>query len=153
MSIVRIYTDGACLGNPGPGGWAALIIANEGEQELSGGARHTTNNRMEMIAAIKGLRAVDSQSVVDLYTDSKYLYDGITSYIHNWRQSGWKTSSKNPVKNSDLWFKLDELSQSRLIHWHWVKAHSGHVENERVDKLAREKALTFHDQLENENGQ
>ncbi len=108
---------------------------------------------MEMIAAIKGLHAVDSQVDVDLYTDSKYLFEGITSYIHSWRKSGWKTSSKNPVKNSDLWFKLDELSQSRTVHWHWVKAHSGHKENERVDTLARKKARSFQEYLENGNGQ
>lgn len=128
------------MGNPGPGGWAALVVSDQGEQELSGGARHTTNNRMEMIAAIKGLDATDPNWIVDLYTDSNYLYKGITSYIHNWRKRGWQTSTKSPVKNTDLWHRLDELVDSRTVRWHWVKAHSGHKENERVDSLARHKA-------------
>ena len=143
MSAIRIYTDGACLNNPGPGGWAALLIDQDRETVVSGGAKFTTNNRMEMQAAIEGLRALPDRSEIDLYTDSKYLYLGITGYIENWRRNYWKTSTKKPVKNQELWIELDRLSQRHSIVWHWVKAHSGHPENERVDSLAREQAIQF----------
>ena len=129
--------------NPGPGGWAALLITPSDEFELSGGARHTTNNRMEMIAAIKGLEACQKSSKISLFTDSKYLRDGITIYIKTWRKNGWQTTKKSPVKNMELWQRLDELVQSREVQWQWVKGHSGNPENERVDSLAREQARRF----------
>lgn len=137
--------------NPGPGGWAALVITGNDEFELSGGARHTTNNRMEMIAAIKGLEAVDASARVQLYTDSKYLRDGITAFIKTWRKNGWQTSKKTPVKNLALWHLLDGHVQSRQVQWHWVKGHSGNPENERVDALARDQARRFQTFLEQDN--
>ncbi|MEC9369064.1 MAG: ribonuclease HI [Pseudomonadota bacterium] len=135
---VTIFTDGACSGNPGPGGWGAILRMGNNERELSGGARETTNNRMEMTAAIEALGALNRPCRVDLHTDSNYLREGITSWIHNWKRNGWKTSDRKPVKNADLWQKLEDLRNMHEIHWHWVKGHAGHPENERADELARE---------------
>lgn len=137
MKTVEIFTDGACSGNPGPGGWGALLRYNHQEKTLSGGENPTTNNRMEMMAAIKALESLKYTCEVQLYTDSKYVMDGITSWIHGWKKRGWKTAQKEPVKNVDLWQQLDALTQFHQVSWHWVKGHSGHVENERVDELAR----------------
>lgn len=134
---VQIFTDGACRGNPGPGGWAAILRYKTVERELSGSARHTTNNRMELMAVIEALRALKESCSVDLYTDSQYLRNGITSWIRTWKRNGWRTASKEPVKNKDLWENLDSLSQKHEIQWHWVKGHQGHPENERCDLLAR----------------
>jgi len=135
---VEIFTDGACSGNPGPGGWGALLRYNGREKELSGGAAHTTNNRMEMMAAICALEALSRNCRVRLSTDSKYLCDGITRWLPGWRQRGWKTANRQPVKNVDLWQRLEALAAGHDVEWVWVKGHSGHVENERVDQLARE---------------
>ncbi len=140
---VCLYTDGACSGNPGPGGWGALLTMGPHEKELCGAEAHTTNNRMEMMAAIQGLRALKNPCQVDLYTDSQYLRDGITSWIVGWKKNGWKTGAKKPVKNEDLWRLLDDLVQIHDIRWHWVKGHNGHPENERVDLLARSAILTL----------
>lgn len=134
---VTIYTDGACSGNPGPGGWGAVVMCNNLESDLHGGELTTTNNRMELTAAIKSLQALPSKSTVNLHTDSQYLKDGITRWIINWKKNGWKTSDKKPVKNQDLWLQLDELMTQHIINWHWVKAHNGHEMNERADALAR----------------
>jgi ribonuclease HI len=134
---VSIYTDGACSGNPGPGGWAALLRFGAAEKELSGGEPLTTNNRMELMAAIEALRALKRRSAVDLHTDSEYLRNGITQWIHGWKRNGWRTASKDPVKNVELWQALDDLVRAHDVAWHWVKGHVGHDENERVDKLAR----------------
>jgi len=134
---VTIHTDGACSGNPGPGGWGAILQYRDAEKELYGGERETTNNRMELTAAIEALSALKRDVPVDLYTDSKYLRDGITRWIHNWKRNGWKTSSKKPVKNADLWQRLNELMSFHRIEWHWVKGHVGHDLNERADELAR----------------
>ncbi len=136
MGMVEIFTDGACRGNPGPGGWGALLRLNSVEKKLSGAEPDTTNNRMEMTAVIEALGALTKPSKVKLTTDSKYVVDGITQWIVNWKKRGWKTASKQPVKNVDLWQKLDELAQGHEISWHWVKGHSGHTENEHVDELA-----------------
>jgi len=135
---VDIYTDGACSGNPGPGGWGALLRYGDNEKELSGGEAHTTNNRMEMMAVIRALEALSQPCTVCLTTDSKYVSDGITRWLPGWRQRGWKTASRQPVKNTDLWQRLDALCAGHTIEWRWVKGHSGHIENERVDKLARD---------------
>ncbi len=134
---VEIYTDGACSGNPGPGGWGALLRWNGTEKELSGGERETTNNRMEMMAAIKALETLKRAVPVDLYTDSTYVRDGITKWLPGWKARGWKTAGKKPVKNQDLWERLEAALQDHDIKWHWVKGHSGHPENERADELAR----------------
>jgi ribonuclease HI len=133
---VDIYTDGACSGNPGPGGWGALLVWNGYEKELSGAEPATTNNRMELMAAIMALNALKRPSTVHLHTDSRYLKDGINSWIHNWKRNGWKTAAKKPVKNDDLWQALDAAIKRHHIEWHWVKGHSGHPENERADRLA-----------------
>ena len=133
---VEIYTDGACRGNPGPGGWGVLMRFKGIEKELFGFEQHTTNNRMELTAAVKALEALKKVSVVDLYTDSQYVRQGITQWIISWKKNGWKNSQKKAVKNADLWQRLDELNKQHDIQWHWVKGHSGHVENERVDALA-----------------
>ena len=138
MKKVEIYTDGACSGNPGPGGWAAILVYGGTEKELTGYEPETTNNRMEMTAAIQGLEALKSPCKVDLYTDSTYVKDGITQWIHDWKARGWKTSSKKPVKNSDLWQALEAASARHEIRWHWVRGHDGHDYNERADKLAVE---------------
>lgn len=137
MKQVEIFTDGACSGNPGPGGWGAILRHGETEKELSGGEAHTTNNRMELMAAISALEALKMPCSVVLHTDSQYLKDGITKWIVNWKRNGWKTSSKEPVKNAELWQRLDAALGRHEIHWKWVKGHAGHVENERADELAR----------------
>ena len=138
MKEVSIWTDGACSGNPGPGGWGALLRAGEHEKELSGGDVLTTNNRMELQAAIEALNALKSPSKVDLHTDSQYVKGGITSWINGWKRNGWKTAAKKPVKNAELWVALDEAVGRHDVTWHWVKGHAGHAENERADELARE---------------
>ena len=137
-SRVTIYTDGACSGNPGPGGWGAILIFGEHRKELCGGARATTNNQMELTAAIEGLDALKVPSTVDLHTDSTYVRDGITKWIHGWKRNGWKTAAKKPVKNTELWKQLDAAQKRHEISWHWVKGHAGHPENERADELARQ---------------
>ena len=137
MTDVEIFTDGACSGNPGPGGWAALMRSGADERELSGGEAMTTNNRMELLAAVSALEALKRPCRVHLYTDSKYLQDGIKSWIHNWKRNGWRTSAKAPVKNVDLWKRLDAARQAHEVDWRWVRGHAGHAENERVDALAR----------------
>lgn len=135
--IVDIYTDGACSGNPGPGGWGALLRCEGKEKELYGGDVLTTNNRMEMTAAIKAIEALTTPAKVRLHTDSTYLKDGITKWIANWKKNGWRTAAKKPVKNADLWQELEETLKHHDVEWHWVKGHAGHVENERADELAR----------------
>jgi ribonuclease HI len=137
MDIVDIFTDGACSGNPGPGGWGAILRFNGAEKELSEGEVETTNNRMEMMAAIAALEGLTRPCKVRLYTDSTYLKDGITSWIHTWKRNGWRTKAKKPVKNVDLWQRLDQAVEKHDISWHWVKGHAGHPENERADELAR----------------
>jgi ribonuclease HI len=133
---VEIFTDGACRGNPGPGGWAALLRTGGKERELSGGEALTTNNRMELTAAIRALEALRKPCRVELHTDSQYVRDGITRWIHGWRKNGWRTADRKPVKNAELWQELLDAAEPHRIEWHWVKAHSGHVENDRVDALA-----------------
>ena len=135
---VRIHTDGACSGNPGPGGWGAILAWNDHERELKGGEPHTTNNRMELTAAIAALEALKRPCTVDLYTDSQYLRSGITTWIATWKRNGWRTAERKPVKNVDLWQQLDQLLTQHEVHWHWVKGHSGHDLNERADRLARQ---------------
>jgi ribonuclease HI len=135
---VQIFTDGACSGNPGPGGWGAVLRFGGRQKELKGGEAATTNNRMELMAAISALEALKRDSKVDLYTDSNYLRDGITKWIHKWRRNGWRTAEKKPVKNAELWQRLDQALARHHIQWHWVRGHAGHVENERADALARE---------------
>lgn len=134
--MIEIYTDGACRGNPGPGGWGALLRAGKHEKELWGGELHTTNNRMEMTAVIKSLQALKKPSDVVLTTDSQYVRKGITEWITGWKRRNWKTASKAPVKNVELWKQIDALAEQHTIEWRWVKGHSGHAENERVDELA-----------------
>lgn len=136
MKHVVIYTDGACRGNPGPGGWGALLRFGDAEKELSGSEKQTTNNRMELMAAIKALQELKTPCKVDLYTDSQYVQKGISEWIHGWKKRGWKKADKKPVMNADLWQELDKLAAAHQIKWHWVKGHSGHTENDRVDKLA-----------------
>jgi ribonuclease HI len=133
---VELFSDGACSGNPGPGGWGAVLVWREHEKELSGGEAPTTNNRMELMAAIRGLEALKRGMRVRVHTDSTYLRDGITRWIHGWKRNGWRTAGKKPVKNEDLWRELDELAQQHKVEWHWVRGHAGHVENERADALA-----------------
>ena len=135
--VVKIYTDGACSGNPGPGGWGAVLIYGEVEKDLFGGEPDTTNNRMELLAPIKALEALKRKTTVEIYTDSQYVKNGITTWIHGWKKNGWRTANRKPVKNVDLWQELDELAQKHDISWHWVKGHAGHPENERADELAR----------------
>jgi ribonuclease HI len=134
---VTIYTDGACSGNPGPGGWGAILQFGDTTKELNGGEAHTTNNRMELMAAIAALEALKRPCAVDLHTDSQYLRNGIMTWIHGWKKNGWRTSDKKPVKNVDLWKRLDEALAHHKIQWHWVKGHAGHPMNERADELAR----------------
>jgi ribonuclease HI len=134
--VVEIWSDGACRGNPGPGGWGVLLRANGVEKELYGGEADTTNNRMELMAAIRALEALKRPSRVKLYTDSIYVMKGITAWIHDWKKKGWRTADKKPVKNEDLWRRLDELAARHGVEWHWVKGHAGHPENERADALA-----------------
>ncbi|MBX3490504.1 ribonuclease HI [Parvibaculum sp.] len=135
---VDIYTDGACSGNPGPGGWGALMIWNGHEKEISGGEPATTNNRMELMAAIMGLEALKRGTRVRIHTDSTYVKDGITKWIHNWKKNGWKNAAKQPVKNAELWKRLEAALESHDVSWHWVKGHSDHPENDRADALARQ---------------
>jgi ribonuclease HI len=136
-AAVEIFTDGACSGNPGPGGWGAVLRYAEIERELSGGEKATTNNRMELMAAIAGLEALKRPCRVALYTDSLYLRDGITKWLPNWKARGWKTAGREPVKNVDLWQRLEAAASRHEIDWHWVRGHAGHPENERADALAR----------------
>ena len=135
---VVIHTDGACSGNPGPGGWGVILRYGDHEKELKGGEANTTNNRMELMAAIMALETLKRPSRVALHTDSQYLRDGITRWIHGWKRNGWKTAEKKPVKNAELWLRLDEALKRHSIEWHWVKGHAGHDGNERADELARE---------------
>ena len=135
---VIIHTDGACSGNPGPGGWGAILEWNGHRRELKGGEPHTTNNRMELMAAIMALEALKRPCDVDLYTDSQYLRQGITGWIESWKRNGWKTADRKPVKNADLWQRLDTAVARHAVHWHWVRGHAGHDLNERADELARE---------------
>ncbi len=136
MTEVAIFTDGACRGNPGPGGWAALLVAGSNRKEVSGAEPETTNNRMELMAAIGGLGALKRRCAVKLYTDSKYVLQGITEWLPNWKARGWRTAAREPVKNQDLWQLLDAAALEQDIEWHWVKGHSGHEGNEYVDQLA-----------------
>ena len=138
MNEVTIFTDGACSGNPGPGGWGALLQFGEHERELKGGEGNTTNNRMELTAAVAALETLKRTCKVHLHTDSTYLRDGMTSWIHNWKRNGWRTTAKKPVKNVDLWQRLDEAIQSHDIEWHWIKGHAGDSGNEAADALARQ---------------
>lgn len=141
MALVEIYTDGACSGNPGAGGWGALLRCGETEKELSGGENETTNNRMELTAVIKALQALKRECEIMLYTDSKYVMDGVNQWMPNWKKNNWRTTNKkSEVKNLDLWLELDKLLPLHKIKWNWVKGHNGHPENERVDKLARDEA-------------
>ena len=142
MAKLFAYTDGACSGNPGPGGWGALLIAREGdvvvkERELKGGEAETTNNRMELLAAINTLEKLRNPSTITIVTDSSYVKDGITKWIFGWKAKGWKTAAKKPVKNEELWKRLDAATQRHSVTWEWVKGHAGHPENERADELAR----------------
>ncbi len=141
---VVIHTDGACSGNPGPGGWGAIMVSGQHRKEIKGGAPSTTNNRMELTAAIEALEALKAASEVDLYTDSTYLRGGITEWIKKWSRNGWRTADKKPVRNIELWQRLQAASERHLVRWHWVKAHVGHDENERADELAREGMAPFH---------
>ena len=134
---IEIFTDGACSGNPGPGGWGAILRFQGRDKELSGGHPETTNNQMELQAAIEALKALKEPCSIVLYTDSQYLRQGITLWIHNWKRNGWKTSDKKPVKNQALWEELDGLVKMHAINWHWLKGHAGHPDNERCDELAR----------------
>lgn len=136
-NLVEIFTDGACSGNPGPGGWGAILRFRGVEKELSGGETPTTNNRMELMAAIEGLKALKRASQVRVWTDSVYVRDGITKWVHGWKRSGWKTADKKPVKNVDLWQALLEAAKPHDVEWRWIKGHAGHPENERADALAR----------------
>ena len=148
MTELFAYTDGACSGNPGPGGWGVLLIArNDGEtlkeRELNGGEAMTTNNRMELLAAINALEVLERPSKITIVTDSSYVKDGVSGWIHGWKRNGWKTSAKKPVKNEDLWRRLDEAQDRHDVTWEWVKGHAGHAENERADELARQGMAPF----------
>lgn len=140
-AVVEAFTDGACLGNPGPGGWAALLRWNGHERELSGNEADTTNNRMELLAAISALEALQRPARVDLFTDSRYVEQGIRDWLPRWQANGWRTADRKPVKNQDLWQRLHAAAAPHRVEWHWVRGHAGHLENERVDQLAREAAL------------
>lgn len=135
--MLKIYTDGSCLGNPGPGGWAFVATDGKNTAERSGGEKDTTNNKMELTAVIRALSAARKHAEVEIHTDSQYVKNGMQAWIKNWKKNGWKTADKKPVKNQELWQELDELAQKIKIHWHWVRGHSGHEMNERVDELAR----------------
>jgi ribonuclease HI len=143
VTPVEIATDGACKGNPGPGGWGALIRSGAHEKELSGGEALTTNNRMELMAAIEALNALKRPCAVTLSTDSRYVMDGLTKWIHGWKRNGWRTADKKPVKNAELWQALLAAAERHQIEWKWVKGHAGHPDNERADKLASDAAETF----------
>jgi len=138
--MIKIYTDGSCLGNPGNGGWAAIIIDNKKKIQIKGSKKDTTNNQMELLAPIKALKKIPKGSNVQIFTDSKYVKSGITEWIHNWKKNGWKTASKQPVKNKDLWTELDQMTNEFQIKWSWVKGHSTDVLNNEVDLIAREAA-------------
>jgi ribonuclease HI len=140
---VVIHTDGACSGNPGPGGWGAVLRYGRHEKELQGGEALTTNNRMELMAAIMALETLTRPATIELHTDSQYLRDGIGKWIHGWKRNGWKTADKKPVKNAELWQRLDLAMQRHQVSWHWVKGHAGHDENERADELARQGMAPF----------
>ena len=140
---VTAFTDGACSGNPGPGGWGVILQYNGHEKEFSGGEAQTTNNRMELMAAITALESLTRACDVDVHTDSQYVRQGVTDWIHNWKRNGWKTADKKPVKNAELWQRLDAAQARHNVEWHWVKGHAGHEMNERADKLAREGAKPF----------
>jgi ribonuclease HI len=140
---VVIHTDGACSGNPGPGGWGAILRYGGHEKELKGGEALTTNNRMELMAAIRALEVLTRPAIVELHTDSQYLRDGISKWIHGWKRNGWKTSDKKPVKNAELWQRLDLALGRHQVSWHWVKGHAGHDDNERADELARDGMAPF----------
>ena len=140
---VTLFTDGACSGNPGPGGWGVLMIYGEARKTLNGGEAQTTNNRMELTAAIQALESLTRPCAVDLYTDSQYVRQGITQWMHGWKRNGWKTADKKPVKNADLWQRLDDVVKRHTVEFHWVKGHAGHPENEEVDQLARDGMAPF----------
>ncbi|MBV1694999.1 MAG: ribonuclease HI [Hyphomicrobiales bacterium] len=140
---VVVYSDGACSGNPGPGGWGAILMSGPHRKEINGGEAVTTNNRMELMAAISALEALKRPSRVTIHTDSNYVKDGITSWIHGWKRNGWRTAGKAPVKNAELWQRLDELTRRHEVEWRWVKGHAGHPLNERADELAREGMAPF----------
>ena len=140
MKRIQLITDGACLGNPGPGGWASILRYNGNTREMFGSAPQTTNNRMELTAAIEGLRAIKEPCEVEVVTDSEYVKNGITQWIHGWKRNGWKTSSKKPVVNQDLWMELDALASTHRINWTWTKGHAGHEDNNRCDELATQAA-------------
>lgn len=140
---ILIYSDGACSGNPGPGGWGAVLISGKHRKEISGGEVLTTNNRMELLAAISALEALKKRSEVALYTDSAYVKNGITGWVHGWKKNGWRTADKKPVKNVELWQALDALRNKHDVEWHWLKGHAGHPENERADELARQAMAPF----------
>jgi ribonuclease HI len=143
MSRVIIHTDGACSGNPGPGGWGAIVRDGDKITEMMGGEAATTNNRMELLAAISALEALPGGTPAELHTDSQYLRDGITQWMHNWKKNGWRTSDKKPVKNVDLWKRLEAAAERHQVAWHWVRGHVGHDDNERADELAREGMKPF----------
>jgi ribonuclease HI len=138
MRRVTIYTDGACLGNPGPGGWGAIVASDGEEREISGYEPATTNNRMELRAAVEALQSLEDGAEVDLHTDSQYLRNGMNEWLARWKRNGWRTADKKPVKNVDLWQELDALASRHVVRWHWVRGHCGHPENERCDALANE---------------
>lgn len=140
---IEIWTDGACSGNPGPGGWGALIRENGAVRELQGGEASTTNNRMELLAAISALESLPAGATADLYTDSQYLRDGITKWMHGWKKNGWRTADKKPVKNKELWERLEKAAAAHKVNWHWLRGHVGHIENERADELARQGMKPF----------
>ena len=140
---VIVHTDGACSGNPGPGGWGAILDYNGTRKELSGGGPQTTNNRMELMGAISALEALKRPCEVEMHVDSQYVKDGITKWIHGWKKNGWKTADKKPVKNAELWQRLDDALKLHKVSWHWVKGHAGHDDNERADELAREGMAPF----------
>lgn len=145
MKTVQIYTDGACKGNPGVGGWGALLRCGTVEKELFGGEPLTTNNRMELLAVIEGIRALKTRSIVEVYTDSQYVQKGVSEWLAGWKKNGWKTAARKPVKNDDLWKDLDALLNNHQFSWHWVKGHAGHIENERADDLANQGAASVAD--------
>ncbi len=151
MPSVEIFTDGACSGNPGPGGWGVILRCGRTEKELCGGLAETTNNRMELTAVIEALKALKKECDVTIHTDSRYVMDGVLQWLPNWKQNGWRTANKKTaVKNTDLWQELDTLLCRHRIKWVWVKGHNGHAENERVDTLARQEAQKFSEQMQNQ---